>query len=129
MANARKCDRCGKCFDPLHMDGMMCRFRNPVFQTSNDIREGVAGKMMLNDPDGFVDLCPECAEMFDAFMCGCDLPKKAEDKKDEENFGSDTDGDNIYLPWIRMECFRSAKEFLDHLVRDSEQAEREDETK
>lgn len=124
MANARKCDRCGKCFDPLHMAGMMCRFRNPVFQNSNDIREGVVGKMMLNDPDGFVDLCPECAEMFDAFMCGCDLPKKAEDKKDEESSGADFDGDIIFMHDLR-ECMRRLWE---DFVRDSEQAEREDET-
>lgn len=85
MANARKCDRCGKCFDPLHnMEGMMCRFRNPVFQNSNDIREGVVGKSMLNEPDAFVDLCPECAEMFDAFMHNDDgNNEKVEDKPDE----------------------------------------------
>ena len=77
MANARKCDRCEKCFDPINMAGMSCRFRNPIFQTSNDIREGVVGKLMVNDtPDVWVDLCPECAEMFEAFMCGAEPPEK-----------------------------------------------------
>ena len=71
MANAKKCDRCEKCFDPYEIKGMICRFRNPMFQTANNIREGVIGKLMVNDtPDAYVDLCPECAEMFETFMCG-----------------------------------------------------------
>ena len=84
MANARKCDRCEKCFDPINMTGMSCRFRNPIFQTSNDIREGVVGKLMVNDtPDAWVDLCPECAEMFEAFMCGAEPPAKPVTAGDE----------------------------------------------
>ena len=71
MANARKCDRCGEFYDPFQMTGMICKFENPRFQTSNDIREGVIGKLMFDcDPDAFVDLCPTCSEMFENFMCG-----------------------------------------------------------
>lgn len=79
MANAKQCDRCGKFFDPYKMNGMSCKFQNPLFQTSNDIREGVVGKLMINgSPDIYVDLCPECAELFEAFMCCCDIPKENE---------------------------------------------------
>ena len=75
MANAKRCDRCQRFFYPFEMDGVCCRFRNPVFQTENDIREGVIGRLMMNDsPDAYVDLCPDCAEQFEAFMCGADIP-------------------------------------------------------
>lgn len=136
MANAKKCDRCEKCFDPLHMSGMMCRFKNPFFQNSNDIREGVIGKFMLSDPDAYVDLCPECAEMFEAFMCFSDLDsksetiyrkmkaEKAEGSKDEEDMGSDTDGDDIYLPDLR----KYLRGIWKDIVCNGEQPERTDET-
>lgn len=79
MANARKCDRCGKFYDPFEMDGMLCRFQNPVFQNTHDIQEGMIGKLLMNaSPDTHVDLCPECAELFEAFMCCSDLPIDSE---------------------------------------------------
>lgn len=79
MANAKRCDRCQRFFYPFEMDGVCCKFRNPVFQTENDIREGVVGRLMMNDTvDAYVDLCPDCAEQFEAFMCGADLPEKDE---------------------------------------------------
>lgn len=73
MANARKCDRCGRFFDPFEFEGSCCKFRNPVFQTAKDIREGRIGTLMNSkSPDIFIDLCPDCAERFDRFMCGVD---------------------------------------------------------
>lgn len=88
MASARKCDRCERCFDPAKMTGMACRLRNPYFQTANDAREGVIGKLMLNGKgdnlDTYLDLCPECAEMFEAFMCGAEPPAKKNSESPEE---------------------------------------------
>lgn len=87
MANARKCDRCGKFYDPFHMEGMTCRFKNPMFQNSNDIAEGLIGKLMMNtSPDAYVDLCPGCAELFETFMCMGEPSMK--------DPGADTDGDS-----------------------------------
>lgn len=72
MANARKCDRCNRCFSPLEAKGIMARFRNPIFQTANDIREGVISSKLISDEstDALVDLCPNCTEMFREFMSG-----------------------------------------------------------
>lgn len=72
MANARKCNKCGTCFDPLDSPGIMCRFRNPIFQTSNDIREGVVGFKLIDDEstEAIIDLCPKCADLFREFMKG-----------------------------------------------------------
>ena len=82
MANARKCNRCGKCFDPLNVAGMIGRFENPIFQSSADVREQKVSKRLIEGeaPDVYVDLCPECAEMFEVFMSGCDLPEDFEKK-------------------------------------------------
>jgi len=70
MANARKCNKCETCFDPLTTPGIMARFRNPIFQTSNDIREGVVGFTLIEDANTevIVDLCPKCTELFREFM-------------------------------------------------------------
>ena len=76
MAKAIKCDRCGKCFDPCHMEGLMCTFRNPFFRSSEDMWHTTVARYMYDDADGYVDLCPDCAEMFEAFMSGCDIPQK-----------------------------------------------------
>ena len=96
MANARKCDRCGVCFDPFEMEGMSCRFENPMFQNSHDIEEGVVGKLLINaSPDNYIDLCPECAEMFEAFFSGCDLPADSESYYLQKPPDGDTDGDTI----------------------------------
>ena len=79
MSNAKKCDRCGKFYDPFDMEGMSCKFSNPILQATNDHREGLIGKLMLSgSPDDYEDLCPECAELFEAFMSGADIPRAAE---------------------------------------------------
>lgn len=79
MSNAKKCDRCGKFYDPFDMEGMSCKFTNPMLQTSANIREGMIGKLMFSgSPDDYEDLCPECAELFEAFMSGADIPRAAE---------------------------------------------------
>ena len=70
MANARKCDKCKRCFDPCNESRQMVRFRNPVFQRSNEIQENVIGELLLRDSntDAICDLCPECTAMFKMFM-------------------------------------------------------------
>lgn len=75
MAKALQCDRCGRYFNPLQMDFTMCKFRNPVFQTRKDVNEGTIGSYLLPDesPDTWIDLCPSCAEDFEAFMGGAPL--------------------------------------------------------
>ena len=72
MANARKCDRCGKCYDPFGQGTcQMTRFSNPIFQSSLDIRSNKVGFRLVEDkPDAFVDLCPDCTDDFILFMKG-----------------------------------------------------------
>ena len=79
MANARKCDRCGKCFDPLRFGDktMMARFTNPIFQNSEQIKDHDVGYYLIEDTaDAYVDLCPECTDDFEAFMEGNPLKLK-----------------------------------------------------
>lgn len=96
MANAKKCDRCKKCFDPFDMDGYMCVFRNPMFKNSKNIREGTIGNLLINDhPDDYVDLCTHCAHKFWLFMKeGWDVSYKLEENEDIQNvfesYGSDS---------------------------------------
>lgn len=75
MAEARKCNRCHKCFD--HLDQglkLMARFKSPVFQKSSDILEHNAGYYLDDQgPDTYVDLCPDCSESFQLFMSGYPL--------------------------------------------------------
>ena len=70
MSLARRCNRCHGFFDPLDSPGQMARFANPIFQTSNDIREQVRGEVLDKDcgPSGIIDLCPTCSIMFKEFM-------------------------------------------------------------
>lgn len=70
MANAKLCDRCGRYFNPLEMEHVMCRFQNPVFQTKKDVAEGTVLSRLLDDEpaDAWVDLCASCAEDFELFM-------------------------------------------------------------
>ena len=82
MANARKCDRCGICFDPLRYGdkSMIARFQNPIFQSSDQIKEHEVGYYLIEDTaDAFVDLCPECTRDFEAFMEGNPLRLKEVD--------------------------------------------------
>lgn len=70
MSLAKKCNRCHVCFDPYNIQGRMARFVNPIFQTSDDIREQYRGKLLDEDVgvDGIIDLCPACAVAFREFM-------------------------------------------------------------
>ena len=99
MANARMCDRCGRCFNPLSETGSMCRFVNPVFQDPEDIKKFKVGARLLHDepPDAYVDLCPDCTTQFFIFM----------------NPG-DTDGDKE----TKEQPSASPVEILDGCVRD-----------
>ena len=81
MAIARKCNRCGKCFDPLdHGRCYMVQFSNPVFMTSEDIHKHNAGYYLVSGhPDEKIDLCPDCTEDFQAFMEGNPLALRKND--------------------------------------------------
>lgn len=83
MAAARKCDRCGMCFDPTSENGEMARFPNPVFQTKESIRECRVTRRLLNDigPDTMVDLCPGCTLEFQMFMKNESLIDMTDDLK------------------------------------------------
>ena len=69
MAIARRCNRCGRCFDPLNVRGTMMRFENPIFQSADDVRNQKVGRRLIDDEnDVCVDLCPDCTERFQNFM-------------------------------------------------------------
>lgn len=72
MSSARKCDRCGRCFDPLGQGlCVMAQFKNPVFASSKDIHEHSVGYYLIDDSvESWVDLCPNCTKDFEAFMEG-----------------------------------------------------------
>ena len=83
MANARKCNRCKKCFDPLDIgEQCSCRFENPVFQNADDLKNSVVGfRLVPGKGDIFIDLCPDCAEKFLDFMA---FRKKEDSEHDIE---------------------------------------------
>lgn len=70
MSNAKLCDRCGLYFNPLKIDHLMCRFRNPAFISKEDAKQNKVGSYLLQHepPDAIMDLCPKCAEDFELFM-------------------------------------------------------------
>lgn len=62
MANAKKCDRCGKFYEKNHETGYK--------------REIVVGVCFINTEDNSIedrDLCDECIVKFKRFMAGCEL--------------------------------------------------------
>lgn len=80
MANAKKCDRCGKCYDPASIEdnpAMVVSFSNPIFQTAEDYQHHRFTEILGRDDDNYgnsnVDLCPECTGEFTLFMDGCPL--------------------------------------------------------
>ena len=79
MANARMCDRCGECFNPMGQDDKeMVRFQNPVFQTSKSIKTATVCRRLINDhPDAWIDLCPKCTTAFEFFMKNFDIAGKS----------------------------------------------------
>ena len=73
MANAKKCDRCQKLYDPFSQgERFMCRFENPTFLTGAGMREGTVFKRLVDHAGAkdLLDLCPECSEDFILFMEG-----------------------------------------------------------
>lgn len=73
MANAKKCDRCGKCYDPMDIPSMITHFSNPVLQTPNDVKRGIITRYLKDKSLNTLDLCPECTGEFTLFMEGCPL--------------------------------------------------------
>ena len=98
MANAKKCDRCGKCYDPASIEdnpAMVVSFSNPIFQTAEDYKNRRFTRTFSGDDDDFgnnVDLCPECTGEFTLFMDGCPLKisKNDFDKPDIKESMKDT---------------------------------------
>ena len=94
MSRAKKCDRCGGFFDPIHMTGDMCLIRNPVFKNSQNVIDGTVGEYFFqgNSAD-YIDLCPDCAKEFRMFMKGWDVSHKLDEDEDIPNvferYGSD----------------------------------------
>lgn len=74
MAEARKCDRCMKCFDPKIEKREMARFENPYFVTAEKIADHKVCRTMFPDREinAYVDLCADCTTAFEFFMSGFD---------------------------------------------------------
>lgn len=92
MANAKKCDRCGKCFDLMDIPSMVAHFSNPVLQMPNDVKRGVITRYLKDQSLDRLDLCPECTGEFTLFMEGCPLSlhKNDFDKPDIKETVKDT---------------------------------------
>lgn len=95
MSKAKKCDRCGGFFDPIHMTGDMCLIRNPVFKNSQNVIDGTVGEYFIHgNPADYIDLCPDCAKEFRMFMKGWKVAYKLEENEDIQNlferYGSDS---------------------------------------
>lgn len=95
MANAKKCDRCGKCYDPASIEdnpAMVAHFSNPILQTPNDVKRGVITRYLKKGLDA-LDLCPECTGEFSLFMEGCPLSlhKNDFDKPDIKETAKDAE--------------------------------------
>ena len=98
MSNARKCNMCKRCFDPLDEKGRIARFSNPILQTSNDIKEMRRGDLLIPElgVDGIIDLCPECSEkLYEMFYPGHGSIRSHAKYEDLtiRNVGGDCDGD------------------------------------
>ena len=76
MAQAIKCDRCFRCFDPYSEKRNFCKFKNPVFHNAESLERNRVSKTLFEDRtymfDEWVDLCADCAEAFELFMGGFD---------------------------------------------------------
>ena len=106
MAEARKCDRCGKCFDPLEQGYFqMVRFSNPLYQTSKDIREHVFSRYLVEgaSPERKIDLCPECTGQFTLFMEGSPLAIEKNDF-DKADVPEDTETNGFYKDYLINEA-------------------------
>ena len=66
MADAKKCDRCGKLFEPyLKLDG----FKNPKeFAKLNVMHINIDKQRVNPDENVFIDLCNECHESFSKWL-------------------------------------------------------------
>ena len=76
MANAKKCDRCGKCYDPASIEDnptMVASFSNLIFQTAEAYKHHSFTSIFDDNNGNNIDLCPECAGEFTLFMDGCPL--------------------------------------------------------
>ena len=64
MANARKCDRCGMCFEYTPLS----KIKNPVFHGIMQVRNPF-GRWWVpeNEADEFLYLCPNCRNEFYLF--------------------------------------------------------------
>ena len=95
MPYAKKCDRCGKCFDPLEAKGELCTFRVPTLYTAKNAKELTRGEPIIpgRAADDMFDLCEDCTRAFKIFM----KPAKNGGDTDgnQENHGSDAFDDIV----------------------------------
>lgn len=64
MADAKKCDRCGKLFEPyIKSDERL----NPNQYTEIIVRDAFVGRSSYNN-DRYFDLCSECSESLDKWI-------------------------------------------------------------
>lgn len=85
MARAKKCDRCGFCFDPLAQgDALMAMFQNPNLRSSTSLMDCKIERRLLPNagPDEWVDLCPVCTTDFLIFMHDPSVGTRVENKDD-----------------------------------------------
>lgn len=83
MSSAVKCDRCGKYFDPKNMgeDVVFTKIGFIRWYTTEDLKHMEYTKTTEN-----MDLCPECSEAFETFMCVMDIPEKKKAKNSHDDF-------------------------------------------
>lgn len=63
MANAKKCERCGKCFDPAEGSGPSIHIAELLMHTPEDFKNH-----KFTEHQMFLDFCPECTAQFKEFM-------------------------------------------------------------
>ena len=70
MAEAKKCNRCERLFDPANMDRSMIRFEDAVLINQQDFIAGCITSRLKGQTsrNNITDLCPSCAEDFMLFM-------------------------------------------------------------
>lgn len=93
MANAKKCERCGKCFDPAEGSGPSIHIAELLMHTPEDFKNH-----KFTEHQMFLDFCPECTAQFKEFM----------------NYGQHS----MYIPNYIRDKMRAKDEMIDDLIRE-----------
>lgn len=84
MSEARKCDLCKRCFDPMEETGKMARYLIIVQNGEDMVTARERDKQYpFNDLNKFGDLCPECTKKFMDFLSGAAASVKERKTIDE----------------------------------------------